>query len=158
MRRLFLATPWPARWGFEKTSGSVIDSSGNNNNGTLFNGATWTAQGHSRQGITLNGTNQYALVPNTTSLTFTQSFTFSAWGKPASVQMVWKSVVSKNGIGGLYASTAGTTCGAGAPAMWFYVNGSQSQALTVCTKTLLPIGQWSHLAGTYDNAAGQLKL
>ena len=47
------------RWDFEEGSGtSTSDSSGNNNQGTLFNGATYVT-GNNGLAVSLNGVNQY---------------------------------------------------------------------------------------------------
>ena len=56
------------------------DSSGNGNNGTAVNGVTYTtgAAGNG-QAFRMNGTNQYVSVPHSTSVSFSSSFTISAW-------------------------------------------------------------------------------
>ena len=144
-------------WAFEdSTAGtSAVDSSGNKNSGTLTpSNALWTTQGHSRQGIVTNGTNQYVVVPSALSLRYTQSFTFSAWVKPAVVGTSWSTIIEIGDIGGLYAFAPNPTpdtpgCGASTPTAWFVTNGGLNE-FYACSPIPIPIGQWTHLAMTYN--------
>ena len=57
----------------------VADSSGSGHNGTLVNGPTWTT-GDFGNGISLDGTNDYVLLNNPSTLNFgTSDFTIAAW-------------------------------------------------------------------------------
>ncbi len=53
-----------AAYGFDEGSGATaLDSSGNNNNGTITN-ATWTASGKFGSALNFNGSNAWVTVPN----------------------------------------------------------------------------------------------
>ena len=61
-------------------NGNSLDSSGNNNNATLVNSPAYT-MGFlpASQALSLNGSNQYATVPHSTSLNLTGAYTVSLW-------------------------------------------------------------------------------
>ena len=66
-------------WKFDEISGTTAtDSSGNNNNGTLTNGPTWTT-GKINNALSFDGTDDYVNAGNPPSLNLTSSFTLSAW-------------------------------------------------------------------------------
>ena len=65
-------------WQFEN---NLLDSSGNGNNGTPTGAPTYVA-GQVGQALSLNGTTQYATVPDAASLDLTTGMTLSAWIKP----------------------------------------------------------------------------
>ncbi len=61
-------------------NGNSLDSSGNNNNATLVNSPSYTTGFlPASQALSLNGTNQYATVPHSTSLSLTGAYTVSLW-------------------------------------------------------------------------------
>ena len=65
-------------WKMDKTSGStVVDSSGNNNNGTLYGGSTFVA-GKFGNAISFNGINGYISMP---SVITSSGWTINAWIK-----------------------------------------------------------------------------
>jgi hypothetical protein len=66
------------------TTGEVVDSSGNANNGTEANGANTTTEKFGNGG-TFDGSNDYVSVPNSSNLQITGSITISAWIKANSV-------------------------------------------------------------------------
>lgn len=74
------------------------DGSGNGNNGTPVNGASWVSGGPSGTGsvLSLNGTNQYVNVPSTVRLG--NQFTFSVWVKYTSTASF--PFVSNRSLGG----------------------------------------------------------
>lgn len=148
-------------WGFEASPGLLIDSSGNPNNLTAVNGATSTAQGHSRQGLALSGASQYVFANNSNSLQFTQSFTVSAWILPTAL-LSYTTVISKTFSATLaqfilYAS-ATTTCGANTPALYVLTNGNLGPGDYVCSNTPLQQNQPTHLAASYDATAASDNL
>ena len=150
-------------YGFESGT-TAVDSSGNKNTGTLINGAAFTSAtgGRYGRGIALNGVNQYIDVANSTSLALTQAFTISAWVKIATTHSNNLAIVHKNALPlnspyELYGSTTGY-CGGGAIGGFANVNGATGPYYNACDPGLLSPGIWTHLAVTYDSAAGQLKL
>jgi hypothetical protein len=69
-------------WPFDEGSGTTAnDSSGNNNNGTLVNGPTWTT-GKLGGALSFDGVNDYVGLGNPSSLNFSGQITFGAWIKP----------------------------------------------------------------------------
>lgn len=82
-------SPW-AYLKFDESSGTTAsDSSGNDWNGTLVNGPTWTT-GHSGNAVHLNGGNQYVSLPSGLVDNF-GDFTVAAWVNLNSVG-VWSRV------------------------------------------------------------------
>ncbi len=70
-----------AYWDMDEGSGSVInDKSGNGNDGTLVNGATW-AQGKHGSALSFDGVDDYASVANSASLNPTSKITVGLWAK-----------------------------------------------------------------------------
>lgn len=70
-------------WDLNEGSGAVaVDSSGNNNGGTIFNSPPYVA-GKEGQALSLNGIDQYALVdaPLTSLGTMNEPYALSAWVK-----------------------------------------------------------------------------
>ena len=69
-------------WSFDEGSGTIAyDRSGNNNNGTLINGPTWT-QGKVGGALSFDGVDDYVVVPHNSTLNITSSITIMAWIKP----------------------------------------------------------------------------
>jgi len=146
-------------WGFETGSGTTAtDSSGNGNNGILTNGPAWTGTSGGRYGnaITFDGINDSIVVADANSLDITQSWTISAWVKPASTQTVFKAILHKNGDTNsapyeLYASTSAFGgCTSGASAGLTNVNGILGPRYSACANTPIPPGNWTFVAATYD--------
>ena len=82
-----------SQWKFDETSGTTAADSVGANNGTIKNGAAFTA-GKIGNGLSFNGTNNY--INFNTDLGATGEITVSAWVNPAK---------SPDGIGRLIAST-----------------------------------------------------
>ncbi|MFC4875114.1 fibronectin type III domain-containing protein, partial [Negadavirga shengliensis] len=95
-----------AHWKMEEGSGStIVDHSGNNNNGTLRNSSnvTWVT---GVDGLALNlpgTTGRFAEVNNHSSLNITEAITLSAWIRPAVRQT--KSIVNKSTLNGYEINT-----------------------------------------------------
>lgn len=149
-----------AAWGFDAGSGSAaIDSSGNTNTGSLVNTPLWVAGKFGSSSLLFNGTNQYIQVSDSNALDLTQSFTISAWVNPVTIHTDFRAVLGKaSNIYYLYASVAGL-CGSGGQIGFFNTNGpATGPDFSVCDSNPLPIGVWTHLAATYDNATATLRL
>lgn len=145
-------------WAFDAGSGSTAaDSSGNGNTGNLLNAPTWT-QGKYNTGLLFNSINsQNVIVGDANSLDWTQSFTISAWVMPNTVHSDFRAVAVKDYVIALYASQpGGSGCASGVPMIWFETNGTLGPSYRACGSAPLAIGQWTHLAGTYDGS--NLKL
>jgi len=78
---LFISPLRPVgNWGFDEGSGNIVyDLSGNGNNGTLYNGPTWTT-GKIGSALSFDGSNDY-VVTNNFDLSNTNKITVSMWLK-----------------------------------------------------------------------------
>ena len=144
-------------WPMEEGSGtSILDASGSGNNGALTGSPTWVAGQRGRFALLLNGSTQYALVPDAASLDLTTAITLAAWIRPAGSSAATQYLVKKatiNGTGGyeLSLSSAGkvfvrfnqTTSGD-----TFRINSTTSYPLSGTA--------WMHVAATYDGATIRL--
>jgi hypothetical protein len=147
-------------WDFEETSASTAeDGSGLGNHATLQGDAQWTVFGlRDTRGLWFDGDTGYAATDGPVLLT-DQSFTVSAWARldhlPASGE-AWVLQTFGQGISamkliyipGLQKWRFAVSSFDGTSTTWHIVD---SQAV-------VQAGQWTHLAGVYDAAAGQLRL
>lgn len=134
---------------FDEGAGTVAaDGSDNRNGGILHNGAAWAA-GHVGRAVSLDGSDDYVQVENSTSLeSLSKQLTVAAWvnvqaggreqvivgrhtGLPIKEQ--FQIYVLRDNRPGLHIGTTSGEMGAdgGVP---------------------VPVGQWFHLAGTYDGS------
>ncbi len=135
-----------AAWGFNTSAGATTaDVSGYVNSGTL-DGAAWTAQGKFGGALSFNGSTSQVTVADAASLDFTSGMTVEAWVKPSVAPLGWRAVMAKDvdryylmagtsnqnfpGVGGTFGTTNQNVFG---------------------TATL-PVGSWTHLAATFDQA------
>ena len=132
------------RW---SADGNAKDSA-NGHDGTLMNGATF-APGRFGQAFSLNGS-QFVRIPFDLAFDFvpTDQFTVSAWVKPAAKDK-YQGVLIKAAPGGPW--EWGIIID---PKNHFYT-GKNAQDVAV-SKTTIEIGQWYHVAATYDN--GTVKM
>jgi hypothetical protein len=134
-------------WHFDEGSGTIAyDSSGNNNNGTLYNSPSWV-DGKFGKALSFDGVDDYVEIPDAPSLQITNAITISAWLKfPVGVAS-GKGVVQKYPGGGdydymLYLSLNGY------PSIYF-----KNPAGTAFA-TNYPVdhrdNNWHHWVGTFD--------
>ncbi len=140
-------------------NGDVSDSGGNGNNGELMNGATIAAGGKFGQALSLDGDDDYVLVPTSASLDSTaENYTGVAWIKferkggaaPGGCcqddQMViafstsWHNLLNVFGRGGRAIPGAVEVGSAELSPSW------------LSGPTPVDDGQWHHIAFTYDRA------
>jgi hypothetical protein len=135
-----------AAWGFNEGAGTTAsDVSGFVNSGTL-GGATWIAGGKFGGALSFNGFSSEVTAADAASLDLTSGMTVEAWVNPSAASSTWKAILHKNtdryylmassDTGGV--PVIGATFGSG------NLNGLGSQAL--------PVGVWSHVAGTFDGS------
>ncbi|MDP3089753.1 MAG: LamG-like jellyroll fold domain-containing protein, partial [Nitrospira sp.] len=144
------------RWTFEEGTGSTTaDISGNGLRGTLINGPRWIT-GKTGGGLSFDGADDYVQIPNLGMLS-PQKLTVALWVKPSTfANSYWNSTLANVGlhdwIDGYYALALSTTgkllaclnIGDGSENM-FYLEGPS-----------ISLGQWHHLAMTYDNSSLRL--
>jgi hypothetical protein len=140
-------------WKLDDGKSPIIDSSGYGNNGTLFNGPTWTAgptlKFANPNAMVLNGTNQYASLGNAAVLNFSGQITIAAWVKPTSnagIQNILAHGFDANHE--VYLRIADGSYEIGS-----YLNFSYFTRYGVPGADL---GTWVHLAGVYDGTTWRL--
>ncbi|TFD48315.1 LamG domain-containing protein [Cryobacterium frigoriphilum] len=139
---------------FAEASGTSLgDTSGNGNTGTLRGGTTWTTRATGNPALSFNGTG-YVDIPRAVIDT-SQSYTVSAWVKPAS-NTGYQTYLSVDG-------------GAISPFYLQMLDGNfqltlrssdstASTPVTVTRPTDAVAGTWYHLAGVYNKTANTLTL
>ena len=143
-------------WKLDDANGLIVaDASGNGLTGALVNRPVWTS-GWLGGGLSLNGTNDYVHIPNPGPLS-PQKLTLSLWVNPSSFANAnWNSTLANVGLhewsDGYYGLAIDT---AGKPVAMVNNGGGEGNAVYL-KGSALTVGQWSHLAMTYDNAT--LKL
>jgi len=125
-----------------------MDQSGNNNNGTLTNGPTWTANGKYGTALVFDGLNDRVVVPDSNSLDLTTRLTLEAWVYPTGAMSGWDTILMKEQPPGnlLYVLYANGDTNVPNGRIW--IGGEQAVQGT----SVLPLNTWSHLALTYDGA------
>jgi hypothetical protein len=125
-------------WKFDEGAGSTAhDSSGNGNDGTLYNNPTWVT-GEVGGALQFDGVSTYAEAPDSSSLDVTNAVTLEAWVYPNSLTG-WTNVIEKDQEGGYK--------------LGFYNNQvvfTLYQLLDESSTGTVPLNQWSYVAATYD--------
>ncbi|MBI3308332.1 MAG: LamG domain-containing protein [Candidatus Melainabacteria bacterium] len=128
-----------AHWNFDEGEGNVVnDSTGNENNGTLNGGVSWTGDSFSGKALRFDGTGKIN-IPNNPSFQLTEKVSIEAWIKREN--NLDGIVFSRNGPfflgirnnhirGGVFNSTGN----------WFEIEGTNN----------LAVGQWYKLSIQYD--------
>ncbi len=139
-----------AAYGFEETSGTgVTDSSGNGNGGTIA-GAARTTSGRFGRAVSFDGVNDWITVQDSGTLDLYDRMTVEAWVRPDTTGE-WGTAVLKEADDDLaYALYAGATSGQ-----------PRGQVRTTSDAratgpSVLPAGEWSHLATTWDGTTVRL--
>jgi len=135
-----------AAYGFEEAAGATTaDASGKGHTGTL-SGASRTT-GHSGNGLSFDGVNDWVNVPHAADLSLTAGGTVEAWVQPTAAGG-WRTAVLKEKPGDLAYS--------------LYANDDQNRASAFLrigstypearTSSALPLNAWTHLAMTWDGS------
>jgi len=142
-------------WLFDESSGDVAkDSSGNKNDGTLVNGPKWV-DGEFDNALSFDGVDDYVNLPATTSDNW-EGITMVAW--------VWLNLLPNELV-----SSYGEIYGSNQDLYDMYEDkGNNELRVKVATTASaerpgiptaqLQKNQWVHIAGTYDSAAGEVKI
>jgi len=138
-----------AEWHFEEGIGTTaLDTSGNNNTGTLYNSPQWV-NGKIGYGLQFNGQNNYVRVADNSSLDITSEISLEAWVKTAVITTDGGTVVRRVLDKGVYALGASDRA-------FFRINSGYISKLWNSND----INVWHHLVGTYDSngGAGNMRL
>ncbi|MEY2580496.1 MAG: large repetitive protein, partial [Ilumatobacteraceae bacterium] len=139
----------------EGSGGTIADSSGLGNNGTLTGSPSWVAGRHGTA-LRFNGTTDYGVVPNSSSLNITGPITLSAWIKPerlATQYIVKKAKIDTANGYELSLSAAGK--------VFFRLNQfSNLNTYRVDSTSSYPVTgtTWMHVAATYDGTTMRLYI
>jgi hypothetical protein len=130
-----------AAFNFNEGSGTRLnDLSGNNNNGTLNAGVTWSTAGKFGGAAQFNGTSGIITIPDAPSLRLSTGMTLEAWVYPTTSNGGWRDVIYK-GNDNYFLEALSTQKGAPAAGGTF--------GITYGTAGLAR-NTWTHLAATYD--------
>jgi hypothetical protein len=145
------STPTPALVLQISCDNAVTDSSGNNNHGTLTNGATYTATGQYNQGCLFDGINDFINVNDSNSLDLTHGYTLMAWVNATDPITDFRAVLVKNYVYYLYAGSVGISgCAAGGVLAGYDIG---TASVNACFSTALTPGTWTHLAARYNRTS-----
>lgn len=134
-------------WTFDEGTGSVAgDSSGNGNDGTLNGPVEWTADGKIGGAMKFTGPYNYVSVPSSPELNPTSAITIAAWINPS-----WTGnnrILQKGRSDNQYRLIK----------EWgdntkFHLSGVGE---LFPQEVLPPLGEWTHLAATYDGSSMKL--
>ncbi|MEU1724511.1 LamG-like jellyroll fold domain-containing protein [Nonomuraea sp. NPDC005692] len=154
-------TPSPAadlkaRWSFDEGRGTTAaDSSGNNHPATLT-GTTW-GTGKDQLGLQLGGTSASYGVVSGPAIHTNAGYTVSAWAKIDNVTAD-HAVVSQDGA----VNSAFKLAYSPGDKKWrmvtYQADTSGATPLRALSTANAVAGQWTHLVGVYDAAAGRIRL
>ncbi|MEW5994636.1 MAG: LamG domain-containing protein [Candidatus Zixiibacteriota bacterium] len=137
-----------------EASGTIVDTSGQANNGTGYNGVTYGATGKFNTALSFDSIDDYVEIPDDLSLRLTTGGTIEAWIYPLSHgengygRIVDKSINSVGGGSGYEFDVEGTNN------LGLNVDG---QALDLHTTTgVLTLNAWNHVAATFDGTYWKL--
>jgi len=145
-------------WHFDEGTGTIAyDSSGNANDGTLMNGASFTAAGYFDYAVSLAGDDDYVSVGDDDDLDISDVITVEAWvnvtsladEKVCTVVGKWNDMGVDNRAYLLAINTKGTSPD-GSLEPKFYISSNGTNFDSVVSSQKLSTGTWYHLAGTFD--------
>jgi hypothetical protein len=135
-------------WRFENT---LLDASGNGNDGTVGAGSAAYADGKIGRAWVNNST-RYVALPNSTSLNFSQKFTLSAWVKLQAHQTGFKAIVSKWTGASSRSFVLATRNNEGNVAL-LLGGSSGSELVQVTTTHNLTLNQYTHVSASFEGGA-----
>ena len=140
------------QWSFDEGTGTKIgDTSGNNNNGTIA-GATWV-NGKVGKALSFDGVNDYVEIPYNSILNPKKALTIEAWINPCSTaadqRILSKSPYPNNDYSMIRASNNRVLVS-------MKINGTVQSIYSPANS--VPVGTWTHVAGTYDGTRMRLYI
>ena len=143
-----------AAYSFDQGNGtSAPDASGNNNNGTLTNGPTWSPTGKYGGALSFDGINDMVTIQDANTLDLTTGMTLEAWVRPVVTGWPYRTILFKETTGGLVYDLYITD--QTRPLSSVVVGGFER---IVNAGTALLANTWTHLAATYDGTTLRLFL
>ena len=137
-------------WTFNEGSGTTAADSAGSNPLTLLNGAGWTA-GKAGSALALNGSNQFASAGKPLLQTTDANYSVSAWVKLNQAGGAFQTIASQDGA----ATSVFFLQYSGADRTFAFSFANVRALASIGTPNP---GQWYHLVGVRDIAAGTLKI
>jgi hypothetical protein len=138
-------------WPMEEGSGtSIIDASGNSNDGALTGSPTWVASQRGTFALLLNGSTQYALVPDAATLDLTTAITLAAWIRPAGASAATQYLIKKATINGTDGYEISLSSAGKVFVRFNQKTSGDSVRINSTTSYPLNATAWMHVAATYD--------
>ena len=139
---------------YQSGSTTWFDRSGNNRNGTLTNGPTFT----SRNGgsIVFDGVNDY--VSSSLNVNAGRNFSVFAWINPGSINVrngIVGNSYSYSGRNGFYFSTATNY---GGTLNTFFISIGNDIAYRTAANNSITLNQWNYIGGTITNGGQDIRL
>jgi len=133
-------------WDFDNcnvaNTNDITDSSGNNLHASPINGVTTSATGKICTALTLDGTNDYAEVPDNNLLDITQTLTVMTWIRPNSIpNSGLMSILSKDTNYEFHINSSGRI-------FWWW-NNSSGNTRSFTSTTAVSTNVWTHVAIVY---------
>jgi len=138
-----------AHWKFDDGSGTtVVDSSGNGNDGTFVGEPQWVA-GKLGGALEFDGNSEYVDCGNDEIFGITDAFTLTVWINWRTPTVDWQTVIAKGDNTWRIARDGGTQ------AMNFgFTDGGPRGWMSVGTASDVPLNEWHHVAATIDKVEG----
>ncbi len=139
--------PEPVTLDFSEGQGTTaFDSSGNSNDAELRGGATW-GPGKIGGGLALDGAGDLASIADAPSLAFRDELTVAGWVRRTSAPAGWHQLVSRQ-----HTTTSADQFLLGFKGATPNFGVRTPNGHTNAGSGSVPLGQWVHLAGTYNGA------
>ena len=163
MQKLQIDSNTVALWHFDEGSGTIVyDETANNNDGTIY-GATWQSQDggqwdnrsdvkfSSGSAMQFDGVD-YVEVPDSNSLDIETQSTFEVWLKPNKIGsgMILNKWVDGKEDKQLIINGSGY--------VYYYLYNIFEQKYFCSNTALTAVGQWYHIAATYDGASAKIYI
>ncbi|MEK7184212.1 MAG: LamG domain-containing protein, partial [Patescibacteria group bacterium] len=132
-------------WHLNESSGTIADSSGNGNTGTL-SGASYGASGRFNTALDFDGVDDFVSVPDSQTLDITGKLTLSAWVYADTTPELFDSPIIKTTDNDAWLDGYGMYFEGGLIKFW--VDRYDTNVATASFST----GVWHHVVGTYDGA------
>lgn len=143
-------------WRLNEVSGSTAtDDSGGNHTGTLLGGMTWT-NGVAGGSLRFDGVDDYVSVPDAPELRLSAAMTIAFWMKKDAEATEWVRLVGK-GDSTYRNFGVWDECG-GDNRILFQVYGTSGVNVNFDSTVGVPLGQWHHIACTYDGTTGRIYI
>jgi parallel beta-helix repeat protein len=131
-------------WHFDEGIGNeTYDSSGNNNNGTIY-GATWTT-GVNGTGLDFNGTSDYVDFGDVEEAEGLSTMTISAWIKPEIIDSTVRFIISKDDAWYFIVDDIINEDEA-----IFVIHGNDGNDDNESVNYQVPLNEWSNVVGIYE--------